>query len=321
MNVRRALPSALVCVLALSPLRAGAQGPAVTPQPSIHTADPTVSEAERLMNDGHFPQAESMLRNELLAHPRNADAMYALAYCLLRQDHAADALRQYTAAAAIRPPSSTELINVGLAYVLLGDDVDADKWTLQALRADPKSVQGWYSLGRIRYTDQRFTEAAACFGHVLKLSPHNVKAENNLGLAYEGLNRTDDAVAAYRQAIDWQKAAAPDQASEQPLLNLSIVLLHRGDTAGAEPLLTQAQTLAPADPRVHEQLGHLYLQEAKFDPAAKQFELAIAEDPRNSGLHFLLGQAYRHLGKTQAAEAEFAAARTLAEPSATARTP
>ena len=273
------------------------------------------------MQGGHFPQAETLLRGELGTHPRNADALYALAYCLLRQNRAAEALRQYTTAAALRPPSSSELVNVGQAYVLLGDDADADKWTLQAIHADPKNPQAWYSLGRIRYTDQHFTEAAACFQHVLKLSPGNVKAENNLGLAYEGQNRTDDAVAAYRQAIAWQRAAPAAEASEQPLLNLAIVLLHRGATAEAEPLLTQAQTLAPADPQVHVQLGHLYLQQAQFDRAAKQFELATAEDPKNSSFHFLLGQAYRRLGKVQAADVEFAAARTLAEPSPAARTP
>ena len=309
--MRGALSTMLALVLTSGAPQAGAQQPATAPQTRLQAIDPAVIEAEHLMQENHLPEAETILRNELTAHARDADAHYALAFCLLHEDHPADALRQYTAAAAIRPPSSSELVNVGQAYVLLKDDPDADKWTLQAVRMDPKNPLAWYSLGRIRYTDQKFAEAAACFRKTLELSPHNVKAENNLGLAYEAQNRTDDAVTAYRQAIAWQTALPASQRSEQPLLNLAIVLLHRGDTSSAEPLLTQAVTIAPNDPHIHEQLGHLYLQEADFASAAKQFQQATSEDPKNSGLHFLLGQAYRHLGNTEAANAEFSLASQL----------
>jgi Flp pilus assembly protein TadD len=294
---------------------AGAQQ-ASPPANSLQPLSPAVSEAQELIHASKFAQAEAVLREQLRTQPRDADATYELAYCLLREDHPADALKVYTAAAALRKPSSAELVSVGQAYAVLGDDADADKWTLQALREDPKNAQAWYSLGRIRYTDQRFADAAACYKHVLELSPHNVKAQNNLGLAYEGQNRSAEAEAAYRQAIAWQDAEPAAEGGEQPLLNLAIILLHRGDTSQAEPLLVKAAQIAPKDPRIHEQLGHLYLQETRFDLAAKEFEQAIAEDPKNSGLHFLLGQAYKHLGRAQDAQAQFAAAAELAKPAA-----
>jgi len=149
----------------------------------------------------------------------------------------------------------------------------------------------------------------------LALSPKNVKAENNLGLAYEATNQTDAAVAAYRQAIEWQNQGPHDQLSEEPLLNLGVVLLHRGDLAGAEPLLTKAVALAPKEPRIHEQLGHLYLQKADYGAAERELQQACALDPKNSSLHYLLGQAYRHLGKAQEAKAEFATSARLANAS------
>lgn len=305
---------ALVGALVLALSGGAAAQRAALPAASLQPISPAVSEAERLIHAGKFAQAEAILREQLRTQPRDADATYELAYCLLRQDHPADALKVYTAAAALRKPSSAELVSVGQAYAVLGDDADADKWTLQALREDPKNAQAWYSLGRIRYTDQRFAEAAACYKHVLELSPRNVKAENNLGLAYEGQNRSAAAEAAYRQAISWQAAEPAAEGGEQPLLNLAIILLHRGDTAEAEPLLVKAAQIAPEDPRIHEQLGHLYLQETRFDLAAKEFQQAIAGDPKNSGLHFLLGQAYKHLGRAQEAQAQFAAAAELAKP-------
>jgi Flp pilus assembly protein TadD len=168
-------------------------------------------------------------------------------------------------------------------------------------------------LGRVRYTEQRFSDALSCFQQALKFSPKSVKAENNLGLAFEATNQADAAVAAYRQAIEWQNEGPRDQISEQPLLNLGIVLLHRGELAEAEPLLTKAAVLAPKDPRIHEQLGHLYMQKADYGAAQAELQKACGLDPDSSSLHFLLGQAYRHEGKQTEAEAEFAISARLAK--------
>jgi Flp pilus assembly protein TadD len=139
--------------------------------------------------------------------------------------------------------------------------------------------------------------------------------ENNLGLAFEATNQTDAAVAAYRQAIEWQDQGPRDQLSEQPLLNLGVVLLHRGEMTEAESLLTKAAAMAPRDPRIHEQLGHLYMQKADYAAAEHELQKACELDPRNSSLHFLLGQAYRHLGKLEDAKAEFAASARLSQTS------
>lgn len=271
--------------------------------------------AHDLMQAGQFHQAETVLRQGLLAAPESHEAHAALAYCLLRENQPAEALVEYTRAAAIRAPDSEELTQVGQAYVLLHDDTDADRWTLRAVRMNPSDPEAWYSLGRIRYTEQYFSDAAACFQHVLALRPHNVKAENNLGLAEEGMNHTQAAVLAYRRAIAWETApSAPGD--EQPYLNLAIVLLHTGDLAEAQPLLSRALAISPHDPRIFEQIGHLHLQQGDAKGAADAFNQAVRLDPSNSGLHFLLGQAYRRLGQKQEADAEFATAARLARPPA-----
>ena len=238
-----------------------------------------------------------------------------LAYAFLRENKPADSLKEYTRAASMERPSASMLEHVGQDYVLLGDWADADKWTLRAVQMNPSDADAWYSLGRIRYSEQRFSDALSCFQQVLKLSPKSVKAENNLGLAYEAMNQVDAAAVAYRQAIEWQDQGPHDQLSEEPLLNLGIVLLHRGNLTEAEPLLTKAAVLAPKDPRIHEQLGHLYMQKADYAAAERELQQACDLDPKNSSLHFLLGQAYRHLGKMQEAKAEFAVSARLANAS------
>ncbi|HEY4011283.1 MAG TPA: tetratricopeptide repeat protein [Acidobacteriaceae bacterium] len=272
-----------------------------------------LADVQAMLDAGRFREAEGALRVYLRDNDLSGTAHAMLAYALLRENKPADSLKEYTRTAAIETPSAQMLEHVGQDYVLLGDWADADKWTLRAVQMDPADADAWYSLGRIRYSEQRFSDALSCFQQVLKLSPKSAKAENNLGLAYEAMNQTDAAVEAYRRAIELQKEGPHDQLSEQPLLNLGIVLLHRGELGEAEPLLTQAAALAPKDARIHEQLGHLYMQKADYVAAQRELKQACELDPKNSGLHFLLGQAYRHLGRQQDAQAEFAVSAQLAK--------
>ncbi len=86
-----------------------------------------------------------------------------LAYALLRENKPADSLKEYTRAAAMEKPSASMLERVGQDYVLLGDWDDADKWTLRAVQMNPSDADAWYSLGRIRYSEQRFRDALSCY--------------------------------------------------------------------------------------------------------------------------------------------------------------
>jgi Flp pilus assembly protein TadD len=297
----------------------GAQEPSLSNPGAVQSPENSaklLADARRLMPAGNFERAETALRAYLLMEPRSGDARYLLAYALLRQNKPKDSLEEYTRAAALQAPTAEQLREVGQDYVLMDDTADAGKWILRSVEMNPADPEGWYSLGRLRYTEQRFGDALECFNKAIALAPGSVKVENNLGLAYEGLNRTNDAVIAYRQAIAWQDAGPPEKASEQPLLNLAIVLVHQGKLAEAHPLLLRAVRIAPEDPRIHEQLGQLYAQEANYAEAAKYLETATRLDPKRSNLHFLLGQAYRHLGRQTEAKTEFDAAARLANSSA-----
>ena len=305
------LGSSLLCVHKLYP-----QQPVLSDPRPTSTRENTLTQAQTLLDAGKFREAEGALRTYLVDNDLSATAHEMLAYVLLRENKPADSLKEYTRAASIETPSANMLEHVGQDYVLLGDWADADKWTLRAVQINSADADAWYSLGRIRYSEQRFSDARSCFQQVLKLSPKSVKAENNLGLAYEALNQVDAAMAAYRQAIEWQDQGPRDQLSEQPLLNLGIVLLHRNELTAAEPFLAKAATLAPKDPRIHEQLGHLYMQKADYVAAERELQQACALDPKSSSLHFLLGQTYRHLGKLQEAKAEFAASAQLSNAAA-----
>jgi Tfp pilus assembly protein PilF len=280
-----------------------------TRSPQAGAAGKTLQGIQKLMDAGEFKQAASDLGSFLKSDQNSAKAHAMLAYCMLRMDDPKGSLAEYTRSAALARPDSADLQNVAKDYALLDDLPDADHWMTLAVRMDPRDAEAWYGLGRIRYTQQRFQEAVDCFERALVLDPRSVKAENNLGLSYEGLNRTDDATSAYRNAISWQQDSR--HPSEQPLLNLGIVLLHQGKLPEAEQLLTQAAAIAPRDSNIREHLGHLYLQTNELQRAQSQFEQAIGLSPKNPALHFLLGRVYRAEGENEKAKAEFARSEEL----------
>ena len=288
------------------------------PLPDVPASAPpsaSLDSIKRDMQANSFPEAEAELRKYLLQDDGSPSAHYMLAYSLLRQGKAKEALEAYTRAASLRTPTANDLRNVGGAYLLLDDYADAGKWFERSLQMEPGNPDTWYNLGRLRYAENRFADAVQCFTKVLTLAPQNAKAENNLGLALEGLNRVQEAEAAYRQALTWQDADPQATAREQPLLNLAIVVLHRGDLTEAQTLLVSAAAIAPRDPRIQEQLGQLYLQQSKFAEAQTHLALACELDPGKGNLHFLLGQADKHLGQDEKARQEFAEAARLSRAS------
>lgn len=261
---------------------------------------------QRLLALHCFAEAEATERSALLASTSPAPIRYLLAYTLLRENRPSEALAEYTAAAQILKPKAEDLKNVANAYALLHDYPEADHWMQRSLAMNGEDADAWYGLGRLRFSEQRFAEALTSFQEALKHAPNSSKIENNIGLSLEGLNRTDEAIDAYRRAITWQQAEIPPPSSpEQPLLNLGIALLRRGLLSEAEPLLTRAATLTPDDPRIHEHLGQLFLQQNDPLSAQKEFSRAVQLDPSNAALHFLLGQSYRRSGLRAKAESEF----------------
>jgi Flp pilus assembly protein TadD len=262
-----------------------------------------------MINEADFQSAATLLTGYLKVGKGSAEGHRLLAYSYLRLNDPKHSLEEYTSAAAIERPGAIDLQNVAKDYVLLGDTTSAEHWIRVALGMNDRDPESWYELGRIQYTQQHFQEAVDCFQRVLVLAPESVKAENNLGLAYEGLNRNEAAVAAYRQAIAWQQRAP--RPSEQPLINLGIMLVHQGKLDDALLLLVQAVTIAPRDLRGREELGHLCLQMKRLDQAQDQLQVAAALEPDKASIHFLLGRVYHLEGKESKAKEEFALATSL----------
>ncbi|HET9088049.1 MAG TPA: tetratricopeptide repeat protein [Acidobacteriaceae bacterium] len=201
------------------------------------------------------------------------------------------------------------MLVVAADYVYLHDYTDADKWLTLATQWNPDDALGWYLLGRTKYNENRFQEATSAFRRCLQLDPRNVRAEDNLGLSYEGLADDARAQLAYKTAIQWgSELSHPDA---QPYLNLGMLLAREGHDAQAIPSLEKAVELAPQNPKAREQLGRAYEKLHMLRKAQSELQQAILLAPGVSGLHFQLGRIYHEENNETMAKKEFAVCATL----------
>ena len=287
----------------------GLQASAQAAPASSPNLDPNLSAARSAFDEGRWSDANHKLRQYLADHSDSAEATYLLAATLFHQNQPKESLETFTRAAQKSLPSALDLRIVAMDYVLLNDFSDANKWITVSLRENPRDGESWYALGRIRQTENRFADAVAAFTRALEFMPKSVKAENNLGVSYEGLNQPEKAIAAYRQALAWQQD--DPHPSEQPFINLGILLTDRNQLPEALALLQHAETLSNADPRVHGALGRVYSHLQQYPRAQAELEAAIKAKPDDSGLHFQLGQVYRREGLAEQGAAELKRAAEL----------
>jgi tetratricopeptide (TPR) repeat protein len=256
-----------------------------------------------LVNLGKFSEAGAALQEYRWKHQQSEDAAYLLGYVLFRQGKAADSLEMFTAAAQLKAPTADDLKIVALDYVLLRDFDDAGRYLEQALQRDPENAEILYHLGRVRYQQNRFDDAIAAFEHSLRAAPNDAKTENNLGLCLEAENQTDAAAAAYRKAIALDQAA--NVHSEQPYLNLGVLLAKSDRVAEGLEQLQQAARMAPNSNRARYELGKAYFDLGQFAKAQPELEAAIRIEPKSRESHYLLGRIYQRLGKAELAAQEF----------------
>jgi tetratricopeptide (TPR) repeat protein len=271
------------------------------PSMSQQTGDP-LAEARSLLNLGKLAESEAALRKELVLFPASPDAHFLLGYVLFREKKAEESLAEFTAGAKYKRPAADELKVVASDYVLLKDFGDADKWFTEVVTEKPDDADTWYLLGRTKFNENDFQSAKSDFDHALALHPKYVEAENNIGLSWKELNNLEQAQAAFQTAIDWQGDAPRD---EQPFLNLGTLLTGESEIDKAMPYLTKAVTLAPNNPKVHEELGQAYVTQQDLPKAQDELEKAVALAPDISALHFKLGQIYRREGLHDRAQQEF----------------
>jgi Flp pilus assembly protein TadD len=133
-----------------------------------------------------------------------------------------------------------------------------------------------------------------------------------LGYAYAGLKRPDDAKREFSRAIELDPKMAP------AYQNLGLVQME-GDPAAAAESFRRAAELQPTESRPRFLAGYSLEHAGKFSEAVEAYRSALALAPKDYEAHFALGRVLLRTKDAAAAEEEFRAAIGLNSGSAPAR--
>jgi len=239
-------------------------------------------------------------------------ALHLKAYLHFSQGDYEDALRLATAFLDIRPDGGETWKIAGLARFMLGDKPGAERDLRTAAEELPGDFDAQYYLGRVYFEQGKLSLAVEVLGRAIAANQESVKAHNHAGQALEGLGRFDDAVSAYRTAIEIERNG--DQRSEWPYYNLGALVLAEGNAAEAVELLKEALTRNPLSVQTKIKLGAALSAASRLDEAQAQLREAVAAEPDNADAHYQLGRLLMKMGEPKAGRQHLAEFERLRDP-------
>lgn len=168
------------------------------------------------------------------------------------------------------------------------------------VRADPSLGRAHGTLGMAYAANGLWEEAEACYANAARLEPAQVLWTYRRSIALEEMGETERSFALLREAA----AAATGEAA--PHHSLGSAYLRDGDLDRAEAEFRIAKRLAGGQPQPDVGLAQVALERGDFAAACTTLEGVVAEHPQYGHARYLLGQAYRGLGRMEDASRELA---------------
>ena len=224
-----------------------------------------------LLNKLHRPaEAETLLRTaaENTARPAPWQARLAqnLGLSLDLQGRPEEALAALKRAIALDPhnaPAHRELNALLYRMGRAGEFLTSYDEAIRHLPASRMAERGALLLQKagLLIEAERFEEARDCFAQVAAIAPQSAGPQNGLAVAYAGLGRLDDSIAAYEKSL----ALQPDDLATK--VRLASVLLQSGASRRA---LSLTENVVPRSPLDQAALAvHELALRANDDPRAE----------------------------------------------------
>lgn len=186
-------------------------------------------------------------------------------------------------------PALTLKAKLGMAT----DRFDVARQSLeQALTIDPAAEYAQFLYGMEAYLRNDLQAALPRFQKAHALNPKDARADLYLGLTFEGIGKTTDALSHYRSAISLE----PRAEAFLPYGRL-LFLLDRIDEA--EAMIRRAVTDAPKSRDAHFELARILLKKDDSLHAAEEGETALKLSDgvtTDQQIHYLLLRAWRKAG-------------------------
>lgn len=201
---------------------------------------------------------------------------------LLEKGDYAGALKQFQAAARLRPDDAAIQFNVGLALFRLGRYPEALRPLARALAHPGSAAQARYLRGVIFFERGDF---ASCVKELERLRGHERYGEHVLYMLVESYRNLNDAQRS-QEAFAELNARYPDSALLHKLLGIAHEW--QGNETRAIEEFEAALRVNPRMPEMALAIGFIYFKQQRYAEARRWLERELALDPCSAkSLHYL----------------------------------
>ena len=221
--------------------------------------------------------AQAAFDKAVKSDPRSIEALSARANFLASQQRLADAnndLRTVLSLDARNMPAFLKLAEIAAQQ---GQDQEVRKILDQATAASPGDATARLSLMRFLVQRQKFKDALAVGGDLLRVQPNNTDCLALMGQAQFGLGQKKESVASYRRLV----SLMPTSAAAQVLLGNA--LSATGDRVGAASAMEAAVKISPDLPEMKGAQINLLFSDGNVDAAVALARAFRAAYPGTAG--------------------------------------
>jgi Flp pilus assembly protein TadD len=240
----------------------------------------------------------------LLLLAQDPDATYRQGVELLQAGKAEQAVAMLEQAAAGAKKNAQYWKAYGVALASLGRYRESIEPFEQACKLDRRLIDACYYYGRALYASDRYEDAIEPLRRAIETDAVKGRAETALGQSLEALGRNEEAEKQFRSAL-----SRKDAHLRQARIAYGQFLLRQGKVDEALRTLESAQE--PESPEGLLEYARALMQSGDAERAAAKLERLIQISPRDPTPRFLLGKAYRRLGRSADAVRQEQAGREL----------
>jgi len=245
-------------------------------------------------------------------HPDDPNILFGLASAYYQSKKAPQGLAAVHKLLSLPNVNFSTLMSTGRLLMSSGRLDEAIATFKRAQSVAPSTIQGQASsvyfdnlFGYLLGQSHQNQQAIEHLQSLVKAEPHDPEARFRLVLMLE---KTGDFGRAYEAA---ERALQEFPDDSQIVLSYALACYFTQRTEASEAAYLRLIRMEPDSDQPHFALGNFYSDLGKFDDAARQFEIAVARDPKNYLNHYMYGTMLFRLNKTNEATAQFKTALEL----------
>jgi len=173
----------------------------------------------------------------------------------------------------------------------------------EAVTPDPQQARSFLEKGKLLYHDDQDGEASEAFKQAIVLDPTLAEAHFRLGLAYEALNKADEAEKEYKTAVEsYKKFFDNDENSSDAEAHYNLGQTYAGLHQYSDAIreYRQATKIKSDDADIYYDLGLAHTKLAQYSEAASAFSKSLEIDPENYRAQDALDEARDGMKRVQA---------------------